>query len=374
LFVRPSKTPLQQQSLFETSADQIPNEARALKRLQFEGETSQLSRPKRLFQDLTKKIEAARKTIAQVEAVRDGLRSRYAVRVEPLQSKLTSLQCEMLVALDHVYDTVKLSKAQQSVLEDVIRMLVDYLMVHEDCDAAFIKPFVAKHMKDDPLALELASDSADGEEAQAISKEEEELIMKEMLRDMGIDPEGFDFDAPWSKPQKRKSPKAQIKAEQDAATAAQTVRELYRKLASALHPDREPDATKRVSKTALMVRVNEAYQKQDLISLLELQIECNQIDENGLDDIADARFEQFNLALKARLKALEQELNELAGPLMLDLNVFRPIDITEKLVDLHVRQTANELEMRLARMNYDLQRLKDPKQAKQVIAELKRGY
>ena len=56
------------------------------------------------------------------------------------------------------------------------------------------------------------------------------------------------------------------------------VREIFRKLASALHPDRETDPGERARKTALMQRANVAYAANDLLGLLELQFEVDQID------------------------------------------------------------------------------------------------
>ncbi|MGR6806406.1 hypothetical protein ACU6VI_08940 [Sphaerotilus natans] len=56
-----------------------------------------------------------------------------------------------------------------------------------------------------------------------------------------------------------------------ASAGTASLREVFRRLASRLHPDREPDAAERVRKTALMQQVNEAYAAGDLLALLELQ-------------------------------------------------------------------------------------------------------
>jgi curved DNA-binding protein CbpA len=42
------------------------------------------------------------------------------------------------------------------------------------------------------------------------------------------------------------------------------VREVFRKLASELHPDRETDPAEHARKTELMQRVNQAYKAGDL--------------------------------------------------------------------------------------------------------------
>ncbi len=47
-----------------------------------------------------------------------------------------------------------------------------------------------------------------------------------------------------------------------ARQASLSVREIFRKLASALHPDREADAAERERKTVLMKRVSQACQKR----------------------------------------------------------------------------------------------------------------
>jgi hypothetical protein len=71
-------------------------------------------------------------------------------------------------------------------------------------------------------------------------------------------------------------------AEKQRAQAAQavtgSVREVYRRLASALHPDREPEPDLRARKTALMQQANQAYAAGDLQGLLALQREAGQLD------------------------------------------------------------------------------------------------
>ena len=89
---------------------------------------------------------------------------------------------------------------------------------------------------------------------------------------------------------------------------SQTVREVYRKLASALHPDREPDPAERQRKTALMQRVNEAYQANNLLQLLELQIEIEQIDSAHLAGLAPQRLKRYHQILRAQLQDLEMEI------------------------------------------------------------------
>jgi hypothetical protein len=93
----------------------------------------------------------------------------------------------------------------------------------------------------------------------------------------------------------------------------QSIREVYRKLASALHPDRETDSQERERKTALMQRANQAYAKNNLLQLLELQLELEHIDQSALDNIGEDRLKYYNKILKEQLVELEQELLRVEG-------------------------------------------------------------
>lgn len=92
------------------------------------------------------------------------------------------------------------------------------------------------------------------------------------------------------------------------------MRAVYRKLASELHPDRELDPDERVRKTALMQRVNQAYEAGDLLALLELQLEVEQLDAGALAGLARSRLMHYNLVLAEQLARLEEELVEVTLP------------------------------------------------------------
>jgi hypothetical protein len=73
------------------------------------------------------------------------------------------------------------------------------------------------------------------------------------------------------RPKTARQEEAHLK-DQDANSALKTI---YRQLASALHPDREADPEARKHKTALMGEANAAYERRDLLALLQLQLRLN---------------------------------------------------------------------------------------------------
>jgi hypothetical protein len=106
--------------------------------------------------------------------------------------------------------------------------------------------------------------------------------------------------------------------EADAKTAIRTI---YRQLASALHPDREPDEPERLRKTALMSEVNAAYEKNDLTTLLRLQMQATQVNPQSTARMADDKLIAMSMLLKEQVAALEDDLDQLENRLSQELCV-----------------------------------------------------
>ncbi|RYZ11082.1 MAG: J domain-containing protein, partial [Comamonadaceae bacterium] len=77
---------------------------------------------------------------------------------------------------------------------------------------------------------------------------------------------------------RRRSAAAARRRKQAQQEVSQSLRDVYRRLASVLHPDREQDPQQRERKTALMQQANQAYADDNLLALLELQLQAEQID------------------------------------------------------------------------------------------------
>jgi hypothetical protein len=72
--------------------------------------------------------------------------------------------------------------------------------------------------------------------------------------------------------------------------------------------NRETDPQKRQRKTELMQRANQAYGKNNLLQLLELQLELEHIDQNAINTISADRLRHYNTILKEQLGELDQEI------------------------------------------------------------------
>jgi archaellum component FlaC len=112
-------------------------------------------------------------------------------------------------------------------------------------------------------------------------------------------------------PQPKKSAKAlakeaaQKQAEQEVSMSIKAV---YRQLVTTLHPDKEQDPQERERKTSLMQRVNVAYNEKDLLSLLELQLEVEQINQATINSMPEERINHYNRVLTDQVFELKQEI------------------------------------------------------------------
>ena len=110
---------------------------------------------------------------------------------------------------------------------------------------------------------------------------------------------------------KRKKSASQLRKEALATSQAQdadgALRTLYRQLASALHPDREPDVQEQLRKTALMKEANAAYERRDLLALLQLQLRADLADGDKVATLAQEKLAALTTLLKERVAVLKRE-------------------------------------------------------------------
>ena len=113
---------------------------------------------------------------------------------------------------------------------------------------------------------------------------------------------------------------AKLKRKQDKQAQAekmsqQSLKSVYLKIASIIHPDREPDEDKKADKTALLQRANEAYEQQDLFYLLKLQLEVEQQKLNK-KALSDEQLKFYQMALESQSSKLQDQIDALIDGLV----------------------------------------------------------
>lgn len=153
-------------------------------------------------------------------------------------------------------------------------------------------------------------------------------------------------------------------AEQEQAQAQQAdadtqLRTLFRQLASALHPDREPDPQERLRKTALMSEANAAYGRKDLVTLMQIQLRAELADPAAVSRLADDKLAALTLLLKQQVAELERERaarqQRLAAEFDLPLGaVSNPNTFKQSLL-----AQVDALEQAVAQLEHDLEQMQE---------------
>ncbi|WP_090046045.1 hypothetical protein [Limnohabitans sp. 2KL-27] len=154
--------------------------------------------------------------------------------------------------------------------------------------------------------------------------------------------------------------------EADAKSALRTV---YRQLASALHPDREPDEQERLRKTGWMSEVNAAYEKNDLSTLLRLQMQVTQVNPQSTARMADDKLMALSLLLKEQVAALEDDLDQLQTRLSQELCVPVRAEADEAVMTQALRRIQADQRHTADSLASDLRRIQSEAELKRWLKE-----
>ncbi|HEX8610692.1 MAG TPA: hypothetical protein VF800_05330 [Telluria sp.] len=304
----------------------IPSSQRAL-RIAPPASAGPLSRARKQFNNLVKKLEAER---AKLGLWREELPKIHALadnEYHPLTETFDARRKQLLALFDCAYSHKSMGKKDRQKLQSLICSTAWDLMQAGDDD--LVKEIYNKHSgrdfdqeMDEERAFMLGIvGSMTGLELDADtdirSPDAFFASLGEKFAERARNEAQAQAQATQAGPAKPSARAAKHQAEE--AKLKQSVRDIFRKLASALHPDRESDCAERERKTALMQRANVAYAANDLLALLELQLEVEQIDQTGLDNLDDERIKQYNRILDRQVKEIQGELFHLEAALAQDI-------------------------------------------------------
>ncbi|AYR22689.1 J domain-containing protein [Herbaspirillum rubrisubalbicans] len=280
-----------------------------------------LSHAQKRFNDLIKQIGKRRAGLLEWESAMADFQKKYVDQFLPLDQELQQLHRKLVQRLHEAWSEKGLTKGERAMLSEIIADMAHMLL--GKADDPELKLIYNQHSASDydlearseldevkqvieeMLDIDLGDDLGEGSPEEIMQRMEAILEQKEREQ-MAAEQAREERRA-----SRKKSPRqraAEVKQETERKELSQSIREVYRKLASALHPDREPDASERQRKTLLMQQVNQAYEKNDLLKLLELQLELEHIDQHAINGISTERLKHYNQILKEQLGELDQEV------------------------------------------------------------------
>ncbi len=137
------------------------------------------------------------------------------------------------------------------------------------------------------------------------------------------------------------------------------LRRLFRQLASALHPDRETDEAARRHKTALMSEANAAYERKDLVTLMQIQQRAALVPTEAASCTSDKALAALTVLLKQQVAALERERAARQRDLALEHRLPEGVSANADSLQAHLHTQVQVLEARVADMEAALAQAAD---------------
>jgi hypothetical protein len=322
------------------------------------------------FNKLMASIEATRAESETIRRVADAQRPAHFQAMQQLAKQSLQIQKDMILFLDRRLQLKGLTASQKQQTSCILLSLCDQLAQLDDPE---LEAVLARHRSPE--------DMAEREQDEAATAEEAKAFMKDFLG------KGFSSDQNFSSPEEmlkaamdylharetermakrdaRKAKKVPTAREQAAAdqqaNVQNTLRTIFRQLASALHPDRAGDAGERARKTALMSEVNAAYTRKDLTALLRIQLQCEQIDASKLASLSEDKLKAMCVLLNEQHKAMQQDLMSQRMALARDFGYSANAQFTEAEFSAVLRMQQSAMAEEGDMMRADLAEVQDDK-------------
>jgi len=318
------------------------------------------SKGQKAFNALIDKIEERRAALAEWETFGAAFQRKYNNEFAPLLSRFNSVRADLVHRLDQAYDTKGLTKVERRTIEELITHIAGRLL--DSVDDPAMAEVLRRYSADD-----VAPGSPDDDAVRRV--QEQEQMQQPDEREPGHRKAREEYHANRKKSPKREAAEERARAEQ--AEVHLSIREVYRKLASALHPDREIDPVERDRKAGLMQRVNIAYASRSLLDLLEIQLELEHIDQAALDDISEDRLKRWNTILKEQLSELEMELAEVVLGFVTKSGMSTTVNVSPKHVKRALTTNISDLREYIKAFEQDVRVFDDGRDLKRWLKSMK---
>ncbi|MHB1870944.1 MAG: J domain-containing protein [Steroidobacteraceae bacterium] len=334
---------------------------------------SRRSRPltaaQRRFNTLLKRIETLRAEFEQWQGFMDVHVRRITTEMAPRAARLRERQTALAQLLDRQYTHPALGRRNREPLRSLLLGLLTEMLAEEETAeliALYDRHAPTPRADEQRMGFELLRALA------------EELPIDLAAYEGEPTPEAF---AAWfadaeedSAPRRRR--RAKTAAEGSARGVGEldshTLRTVFRRLASKLHPDRESDAGEHQRKTALMQELNAAYASGDLLRVLELQQSVDARAAEALAELDDAQLKPYLGQLQRQAKGLREQIDALITPLAMAFPGRSPRSMTPAGLQREFERALAELDHTQRCVAQDLERFGDIHQLREALEEARR--
>lgn len=256
---------------------------------------------------LIDEIEQQKQLLLAWQTAKDEIRAYSQKALMPAYRELYSTLYEQMQTLWNSLSCYDLSKSNIAVVEDKIQTLARLLQ--------------GSHLLTQKQLDEVEKMHAYYEQVIEHAQKKSKKKAKDSLNEAETI-EADDAFEDWNSDQYQQArEQAKLKRQQDKQAQAeklvnQSLKTVYLKIASIIHPDREPDESKKAEKTELLQRVNKAYEQEDLFFLLKLQLDVEQSKTGSNKGLSTEQVKFYQQALEAQSQALQKQIQELIDSLV----------------------------------------------------------
>jgi hypothetical protein len=312
-----------------------------------------LSKQQMTFNRLVKKIEGLRTNLKETATLLDAQLEYHSKHIYPVEAEVTRLQKDELKLLFSFYKNKRqLSQNQRKSIREVLSdLLGDILSSDRELPDAETQEIFE--------AIEgMGFDEAANQDFESMKED-----MEMMFRSQGVDVDFGEFHKDMTqedmmrkiheikekaarehenknakKAAGKKTKKQAEKIERERLieeSRNKNIGNIYRQLVKVLHPDLEKDESLRPVKEELMKQLSVAYKNNDLHSLLKLELEWINMEENNTRKLTDEKLSIYNEVLKEQVQELEYEMDMLKHhPRYLPLAPYYNLFMFKQTLDL----------------------------------------
>lgn len=256
---------------------------------------------------LIERIEQQKQELATWQNAQADIQNYTRSKLLPVYTELNTILFEQLDTLWHHLASDAFSKADLAQIDTKIAALAKMLKKSQRLTSVQqeqvekIDTFYKQHAEHVRAKKAKANSIQNHDRAETVEQ------------NVDVDWENYEYDSAQyeAERERAKQLKQQEKREQAAKMAAQSLKTVYLKITAMIHPDREPDEEKKLEKTELLQKVNEAYAEQDLFYLLKLQLQLETNKGLSSKALSSEQVKFYQLSLEAQSQSLQSLLEEI---------------------------------------------------------------
>lgn len=280
------------------------------------------------FNRLVKKIETLEKNILDYRTDMTKIQQQVATDLIPVRQQYFEQRAQLVYRFDRAYESTFYKKPEKKKLAYLIQEIA--FEVIDEGGIEELKPIYDKYSEEggyDTINEEANQEVAErmknlfsmfgidlGDDVDLSNPEKmQERLHEKMAEQQAI----FEEQEREQEERRAKRPKTQKQIEREEKKELETrnitkaVRMIYMDLVKAFHPDLEKEEDEKDRKTEIMQRVTQAYEKNDVLGLLRLQLELERIDQSHIESLAEDHLKYYNKILREQTKELEEEYDNL---------------------------------------------------------------